>query len=447
MPRPFVPCAKELYIPPKFLPKTLVCLLTPSLIHPVAFFNILACVGWSAINVIVGAQLLHTVNNHLPGWAAIILIATATFLVALFGYKVVHGYEFYSWIPSFIIFLIVLVEFARSGHFLNVPMRAGSSEAGSVLSFAASVFGFATGWTSYAADYTVYQPVTSSRRKVFAWTFAGLLAPLCFTEMLGLAVSTAVMNVDVAPQYAAGFRDSGIGGLLGAVLLPPLGRFGEFCLVVLALSIVANNCPNIYSLALSLQVMDRHVEAVPRFIWTFIGTLVYCAIAIPGYGRFTDVLENFMLLIVRFFFFFLFSFSPSPFPFLFFSPPPPFFPYLYNQTKPDSPTPPPQKQSYWLAIYESICLTDHFLFKRGFGGYDLTIYRDPSRLPVGVAALVAFGLGVGGAVLGMAQQWFVGPVGKMVGDSGGDVGFLLAFGFAGVGYVGLRGVERRVLGR
>ena len=261
----------------------------------VAFFNILACVGWSSVNVIVGAQLLNAVNTNVPGWAGIIIIAAATFFVTLFGYKVVHTYEYWSWIPSFIIFLIVLGEFAHSGKFSNLPMGVGSSEAGSVLSFAASIFGFGTGWTSYAADYTVYQPVNVSKVKLFLWTFAGLMFPLLFTEMLGLAVMTASVNT---PSYAAGYDASGIGGLLAAVLFPPLGRFGQFCLVVLALSIIANNCPNIYSVTFSLQVMARWTQAVPRFIWTFFGTIVYCAIAIPGYSHFEDVLEDFMLLIV-----------------------------------------------------------------------------------------------------------------------------------------------------
>ena len=252
--------------------------------------------GWSAVNVIVGAQLLNAVNSNVPGWAGIIIIAAATFIVTLFGYKVVHAYEFWSWIPCFIIFLVVLGEFARSGSFSNLPMGVGSSEAGAVLSFASSVFGFATGWTSYAADYTVYQPVNSSKFKIYAWTFAGLIFPLCFTEMLGLAVMTASINT---PAYADGYNKSGIGGVLAAVLVPTLGRFGQFCLVVLALSIVANNCPNIYSLTFSLQVMGSWTQSVPRFIWTFVGTLVYCAIAIPGYNQFERVLENFMLLIVR----------------------------------------------------------------------------------------------------------------------------------------------------
>ena len=246
--------------------------------------------------MIVGAQLINAVNTNVPGYAGIIIIAAATWLVTVFGYKVVHHYEAWSWIPSTIIFLIVLGEFAHSGQFSNLPMQVGNSEAGSILSFAASVFGFATGWTSYAADYTVYQPVNVSRIKTFAWTWGGLIIPLAFTEMLGLAVATATINNQ---DYANGYDQSGIGGLLAAVLFPPLGRFGQFCLIILALSIIANNCPNIYSLTFSLQLMTHYTQAVPRFIWTFIGTLVYCAIAIPGYSHFESVLENFMLLIVR----------------------------------------------------------------------------------------------------------------------------------------------------
>jgi purine-cytosine permease-like protein len=67
------------------------------------------------VNIIVGAQLLHAVNGRLPGYGGILILAIATFLVTLFGYKIVHAYEFYSWIPSFIVFLIILGEFAHSG--------------------------------------------------------------------------------------------------------------------------------------------------------------------------------------------------------------------------------------------------------------------------------------------------------------------------------------------
>ena len=202
----------------------------------------------------------------------------------------------------FIIFMIALGEFAHSGAFTNIPMVVGASGLGSILSFAATIFGYATGWTSYAADYTVYQPVNVSRTKCFLWTFLGLIFPLTFVEMLGLAIATAYVEGDGANPFTVGYDASGIGGILGAVLAP-LGGFGQFCLVVLALSIIANNCPNIYSMGLSLQVMSHYSQKIPRFIWTVFGTIVFIAIAIPGYDHFETYLEDFMNLIVGYFVF------------------------------------------------------------------------------------------------------------------------------------------------
>ncbi|KKY14361.1 putative purine-cytosine permease [Phaeomoniella chlamydospora] len=365
----------------------------------IAVFNCLACLGWSATNTIVGSQLIHSVNNDVPGWAGVIIIGAGTFIVTLFGYKVVHLYEMYSWIPCFIVFLIVLGTFAHSGDFSNIPMNAGSSEAGSILSFAASVFGFATGWASYASDYTCYQPVTTSRRKVFLYVFIGLMFPLCFTEMLGLAIITASVN---NPAYADAYNNDSVGGLLAQVLFPHLHGFGKFCLVILALSIIGNNCPNIYSLTFSLQILTRYAQKVPRFLWTFFGTLVYCAVAIPGYSHFESVLENFMLII-----------------------------------------------AYWLAIYEAIALSEHFIFRHGFTGYIASQYDQPSKLPPGIAALAAFCFGVFGAIMGMSQTWFLGPVGQLIGDPayGGDIGFELAFGFTFITYTLFRWFEKKKFGR
>lgn len=98
---------------------------------------------------------------------------------------------------------------------------------------------------------------------------------------------------------------------------------------------------------------------------------------------------------------------------------------------------------YWLAIYEGIALTEHFVFKRGFGGYQPENYMNPKLLPPGFAAVTAFLFGVMGAVLGMAQVWFTGPIGKLAGgDFGGDIGFELAFSFSTISYLILRSVEK-----
>lgn len=380
-----------MYQPPIPQAQTLLTSVFPT----VVVLNILACVGWSSVNSIVGAQLLAAINpgpHALPGWAGILIIALSTLLITTFGYRLVHAYERWSWIPVLIIFCIVAGEFGVSGKFAVLPLRSGRAEAGAVLSFAASVFGFATGWTSLAADYAVYQPETRPRRTIFLWTFGGLLFPLVFTELLGAAVMTAYA---LNEGYADAYDTNHIGGVLAIVLIPRLGAFGRFCLAVLALSIVANNCPNIYSVSLSLQVLSRQTQRIPRFVWPAVATGVYVAISIPGYSRFEEVLENFMLLI-----------------------------------------------GYWLAIYEGIALTEHFVFRRT-SGYVVDDYATPNKLPPGYSALCAFLIGVAGAVLGMAQSWYVGPIGRLCGDEfGGDVGFELAFGFSALAYTVLRTVER-----
>ncbi|KAK4504558.1 hypothetical protein PRZ48_005474 [Zasmidium cellare] len=368
----------------------------------IAIFNVLACIGWSSVNSIVGAQLINAVNSDVPGFAGILIIAFCTMFVCFFGYKVVHAYEFWSWLPATIIFLIVLGVFAHSGDFINIPMGVGTSELGGCLSFGATVYGFATGWTSYAADYTVYHPANQSRRKVFFATWIGLIVPLLFTEMLGIAIMSATDINGGDNRYADGYKASGTGGLLAAVLIYHLGTFGKFCLVVLALTIIANNCPNIYSVALTVQVLSRYTARVPRFIWTGIGTGVYIAIAIPGYSHFETVLENFMNFI-----------------------------------------------GYWLAIYSGISLMDHFVIRRGFSGYNPEDYDKPGKLPPGIAAIAAFCCGVAGMVTGMSQSWYVGPIALHAGEApyGGDVGFELGFAFSAVGYLILRPLELKYFGR
>jgi purine-cytosine permease-like protein len=51
--------------------------------------------------------------------------------------------------------------------------------------------------------------------------------------------------------------------------------------------------------------------------------------------------------------------------------------------------------------------------------------------------------------MGMSQAWFIGPIGKKIGDPmfGGDVGFELAFAFSAISYFGFRTLEKKRFGR
>ncbi|KAM7187054.1 hypothetical protein V8F20_011122 [Naviculisporaceae sp. PSN 640] len=59
--------------------------------------------------------------------------------------------------------------------------------------------------------------------------------------------------------------------------------------------------------------------------------------------------------------------------------------------------------NFTLSNRSGVSLSDHFIFRRGFGGYKVEDYTNPSALPPGIASTVAICFGIMGTVLGMSQ--------------------------------------------
>jgi NCS1 nucleoside transporter family len=360
-----------------------------------ALFNVAACIGWSAVNVIIGSQLIASLSNGaIPSWVGILIIAVLTTLVSIYGYRYVHRYERYAWIPMAIIFLILL--FVAAPHFQIIPTPAfNAAEIASLISFGGAVYGFATGWSSYAADYNVNQPEETPASRVFWLTFLGVFVPCVLLETLGMLF--------------ASWQSKAVGGDLLAAVASPLGGFGKFLVALLALSVIANNIPNDYSLGLSMQVLGKWFQRVPRYIWTLIGAVVYVVIAliIAFAGSFNETLTSFLLLV-----------------------------------------------AYWLGPFAIILILEHFVFRRG--RYNVDDWNTRSRLPVGWAAIVSMAIGLVGAYLGFAQVFIfngnvtpiTGPIGGLINKPYGmDVGFEIGLILAGIAYFILRRIELNRTGR
>src|SRR5215470_4716813 len=247
-----------------------------------AIFNVAACIGWSAVNVIIGGQLIAALTNGaIPRWAGILVIAILTTLVSIYGYRYVHRYERWAWIPMAIIFAILFI--VAIPHMSIVPTPAfGAVEIAGFISFGGAIYGFATGWSSYATDYNVNQPENTAPWRIFLLTGLGILVPCVILETMGMAFTSWVPK--------------GGGDLLAGVAAP-LGGFGTFLVALLALSTVANNIPNDYSLGLSMQVLGKWFQGVNRAVWTLIGAILYVAIALFTGANFGHTLEGFLLII------------------------------------------------------------------------------------------------------------------------------------------------------
>ncbi|KAJ3806385.1 permease for cytosine/purines, uracil, thiamine, allantoin-domain-containing protein [Lentinula aff. lateritia] len=350
--------------------------------------NCIACVGWSVVNSIVGAQTLRAVStaHQIPTAAAIVVIAIGPIAISFMGYRVVHLYEQYAWIP--------ITRFIESDF-----RSSGTIEIGNVLSFGATIAGSAIGWVSYAADYTVRMPEDMSSVKIFFWAYLGLNVPLILIEVLGAA---AVSTFNQKATWADAYAENSVGGLLGAGLAGPMGGLGSFLLVIMALSIIATNIPAIYSLALTFQNIHPYAQAIPRIFIVIIGSVVYIILAIAGASHFVEWLETMLDIL-----------------------------------------------AYWLAIFSAILIEEHLIFRRGkWSNYNPEDYNNWRKLPLGVASFIALSCGVAGAVLGMAQSWYIGIIAGMIGYPafGGDIGFELAFVFSAIVYPPLRWIEKKYWG-
>lgn len=362
-----------------------------------ALFNVILCIGWNAVNVLPSVQMLSSMGP-LPPWAGCLILVVITCVVAFFGYKAIHVYERWAWAPNFVVYLVIIARLTKLHKFEWGHMTTGTQEAGNVLTFISSIFGFTAGWAPLSADYFVYMPSLTPLWQIFMAMVVGLLVPCIFTCILGAACAMGTLQDE---GWAAAFDKGSVGGLLNEILNENnLHGFGKFCMVVLALSLIANNLPGSYSLSLSVQAIWSQLARFPRLGWCVIGNFVSLALSIPAYYVFSQTMSNFLSII-----------------------------------------------GYNVAIYLGIAATEHFVYRRGFDQYDLTNYNDRKTLPVGVAGVTGFAFGVASTVLSMNQTWYHGVIAKKFGPAGGDISFELNIVFAFVGYNLVRPLERKHFGR
>jgi len=350
-----------------------------------ALFNVAACIGWSAVNVIIGGQLIEVASKGLiPHQVGILVLAMLTTLVSIYGYKYIHFYQRYAWLPMTIALLFLFV--AVVPHMSISPTPAlQMAEVASFFSFGGAVYGYAAGWSSFAADYNVRQPETTSVRHVFWLTFLGLVVPTVLLEVLGMLLASAYTGLSGMDLFKA--------------IVDPLGAVGTLLLLILSLSAVANNLANDYSLALSMQMLGKAFQRLNREVWTLLGAVVYTLIAIAASADFDESLSNYLLLI-----------------------------------------------AYWLGPWSIILLLEHFIFRHG--RYNIEDWNTAEKLPIGWAAAVSLVSGLLGVLLGAAQVHYIGPIALWLSHPFGmDIGFELGLIFAGTTYYFLRKIELTRNGR
>ena len=307
-----------------------------------------------------------------------IIIEIISYILSLFGFRLIHTFEKYSWIVAFILFITLYAQAAPYAQPLTTPgFVSGLTLSGAWLLYMALQFSSASSWCSIAADYYCNYPSNTSRKKIFLLTWIGITLPTLFTTILGIVLGQAA-TLNAYPPYAEAYEDHGLGGLLYVAWRPE--GWSKFALVVSVFTVCGSNIAINYSCGLSIPLLGNHYHAVPRFVWSLLVAVVIAVLAVAGREHLSAVISNFVSLL-----------------------------------------------GYWTVSFTLILLIEDYFFRHK-EDYDLTTWDKPEKLPWGVAAVFSLiAAYCSGGIPGMAQVWYVGPIAKMFGPYEGDVGIYMSF--------------------
>lgn len=112
--------------------------------------------GFCVIATSIGGQCLSTVNpDKISKEVGIVIVTIPAIFMAFGGYKVLHVYQRWAWIPTLIV-LCIVVGYGREG--LKAQASAQAPSAPTVINTIALWAGYMISWGNVVGDYCVYMP-------------------------------------------------------------------------------------------------------------------------------------------------------------------------------------------------------------------------------------------------------------------------------------------------
>lgn len=252
---------------------------------PAGFLSVTAGVGWFAVNSVSASFALNALTD-LPTWLCLVVVVLAQVVIAFLGHNFVHSFERWVFPVLAVVFVIGTVVVLSKSH-PGAPAGAGIPGVGTVGGFTltlAAVFGYASGWNPYAADYTRYLPPDTNRRQV--GIFAGL----------GVFVACTVLQIVGAASVTIGAPASDNPTLAFVDVMPSL--LANLTLLAIAIGGISANVLNIYSGSMSFLTMGVKLPAhLRRALVALVFGVVGFVVAYFGLEDAGHKYENFLLVI------------------------------------------------------------------------------------------------------------------------------------------------------
>jgi nucleobase:cation symporter-1, NCS1 family len=160
---------------------------------------------------------------------------------AFFGHNLVQAFERWTFPVLAVIFAITSIVILSKAELGAPAVEGGMGGTGGFLLTVGTAFGYAAGWTPYAADYTRYLPPTVYTARTGLYAAAGLFLSCVVLEVVGAASVT--LGGDSLGDPTDAFTSQ---------LASPLAKA---TLLAIAIGAIAANSINVYSGAMAFVTL------------------------------------------------------------------------------------------------------------------------------------------------------------------------------------------------
>lgn len=155
--------------------------------------NLATLTGFNSIICVVGGQCLSAISSgSITPNTGIVVIAVLSLIVSFAGFKVLHIFETYSFIPA-LISIIIAAGVGGSG-LKKQSEPATPATAADVLTFGMIIAGYQIPWAAIASDLTTY----------FDPKVPSYVVPNRFFECMKMLLLTTAMQMASLPLHILG---------------------------------------------------------------------------------------------------------------------------------------------------------------------------------------------------------------------------------------------------
>jgi purine-cytosine permease-like protein len=243
---------------------------------PVAFVNVFAAAGWTAVNTIFGAWALQELVD-VPFGVAAVVITVVQAAIALYGYNMIHRVNAAATVvvgALFVVLTILALGKADWSFGTNPEADFFVGATGGLITMVGFFLAYLLAWIPFASDYSRYLPADTPGSQVALNTALGNFVVVVWLGVLGVLVAS------FAGQYGPieGVREL-TGGMAWLAML-----------AVMAATWAPNGL-NIYGGALSLLTLRLPVSRqVATLLITGAAFLLALWAHTDVYGKFYDFL-------------------------------------------------------------------------------------------------------------------------------------------------------------